>query len=73
MRMLFKFLGIIQHKRLLDLNGTMPRLRTLQRLNPFNPLTYIVLIIGLVIGVVMFGFVGLWKEVSMDELKFKWK
>ena len=64
MRRLLVFLGIVQHKRVLDGNGTIPRLRTLKRLNPFHPLTYIVIILSLI--------VGLWKEVNWEELKFKW-
>ena len=72
MRRLLVFLGIVQLKRVLDGNGTIPRLRTLKRLNPFHPLTYIVIILSLIVGLLMFGFVGLWKEVNWEELKFKW-
>jgi len=72
MRRLLVFLGIVQHKRVLDGNGTIPRLRTLKRFNPFHPLTYMVILLSLIVGLLMFGFVGLWKEVNWDELKFKW-
>lgn len=72
MKRLLVFLGIVQHKRVLDGNGTIPRLRTLKRLNPFHPLTYIVILLSFIVGLLMFGFVGLWKEVNWDELKFKW-
>lgn len=72
MRRLLVFLGILQHKRVLDGNGTIPRLRTLKRLNPFHPLTYIIILLSLIVGLLMFGFVGLWKEVNWEELKFKW-
>jgi len=41
-------------------------------LNPFHPLTYMVILLSLIVGLLMFGFVGLWKEVNWDELKFKW-
>lgn len=41
------------------------------RLNPYNPLSYAVLIITPVIAVVMFGIVGVWKEVDLTN-PFKW-
>lgn len=72
MKRLLVFLGIVQHKKVLYGNGTIPRLRTLKRLNPFHPLTYIVILLSFIVGLLMFGFVGLWKEVNWDELKFKW-
>lgn len=41
------------------------------RFNPYNPLSYIALILILVAGLLMFGFYGFWKEI--DNLKpFKW-
>ena len=44
-----------------------------QRLNPYNPLTYILLLFTLVLGLLMFGFVGIWEQINMDDLKFKWR
>ena len=41
------------------------------RLNPFNPLSYVTFILAFVVGVLMFGFVGLWKEVDSPN-PFKW-
>jgi hypothetical protein len=41
------------------------------RLNPYNPLSYISLIAILIIGIIMFGFVGFWKQVDMYN-PFKW-
>ena len=35
---------------------------TARRFNPYNPLSYIALVAIIIIGVVMFGFVGFWKE-----------
>lgn len=32
------------------------------RINPYNPLSYITLVIFLIVGILMFGFVGFWKE-----------
>ena len=41
------------------------------RLNPFNPLSYIALIIILIVGILMFGFVGFWKETTTLN-PFRW-
>lgn len=41
------------------------------RFNPYNPLSYIALVIILVIGILMFGFVGFWKETTTLN-PFKW-
>jgi predicted PurR-regulated permease PerM len=42
-----------------------------RRLNPYNPLSYITVIVSLIIGILMFGFVGFWKETDMRN-PFKW-
>ena len=42
------------------------------RLNPFNPLSYIVLISIPFVGILLFGFVGVWKEISFNN-PFKWR
>ncbi len=44
---------------------------TARRINPYNPLSYIALIIILVVGLLMFGFVGFWKETDLRN-PFKW-
>ena len=41
------------------------------RFNPYNPLSYIVLFIILIVGISMFGFVGFWKETTTIN-PFKW-
>lgn len=41
------------------------------RLNPYNPLSYIALIIIIVVGILMFGFVGFVKETDLKN-PFKW-
>ena len=41
------------------------------RLNPYNPLSYVTIIIGLLIGILMFGFYGFWKETDTKN-PFKW-
>jgi hypothetical protein len=40
------------------------------RLNPYNPLSYIVFLLGLLIGLVLFGVIGI-KE-QTDGNPFKW-
>lgn len=42
-----------------------------RRLNPYNPLSYISLIIILIVGILMFGFVGFWKETTTLN-PFRW-
>lgn len=41
------------------------------RLNPYNPLTYIAVVLIAVVGILMFGFVGFWKETDRRN-PFKW-
>ena len=44
---------------------------TARRLNPYNPLSYVTICLVLVIGLVMFGVVGFWKEIDVKN-PFKW-
>ena len=41
------------------------------RFNPYNPLSYISLVIIVIAGVLMFGFYGITKEMEMAN-PFKW-
>jgi hypothetical protein len=41
------------------------------RLNPYNPLSYIAVILIFVVGIIMFGIVGIWKETTTLN-PFKW-
>ncbi len=41
------------------------------RMNPWNPLSYLVVLVAIVIGLLMFGFIGIWKEVDLQN-PFKW-
>lgn len=41
------------------------------RLNPYNPLSYLTIILALIIGLLMFGFVGIRKEMDFSN-PFKW-
>lgn len=58
---LFKALYIVQEK--VKKNGPY-HTRKLQRLNPYNPLTYIALLIALIISLILFGIAGTWKNVD---------
>lgn len=71
-RKLLKYLLIIQEVS--NKNRT-PKLgrgyQTAIRLNPYNPLSYITLFLIIVVGILMFGFVGFWKETDTIN-PFKW-
>lgn len=41
--------------------------RIYRRFNPFNPITYVFLAIVIVLGIILFGFVGFNKEVQMGN------
>ena len=41
------------------------------RLNPYNPLSYIALVLMVIIGILMYGFVGIFKETDYHN-PFKW-
>lgn len=42
-----------------------------RRFNPYNPLSYIALVLIVIVGVLMFGFVGFWEETDKKN-PFKW-
>jgi predicted PurR-regulated permease PerM len=71
-RKLLKFFLIIQE---VSNNGREKKLGRgffkARRFNPYNPLSYIAVIIFLIVGILMFGFVGIWKEVDVSN-PFKW-
>jgi len=70
MKVILIALKIIQEKKIKDTLGFTYKQ---SRLNPYNPLTYVVIICLFIIGLLMFGFVGFWNEVNWSELKFKWR
>lgn len=41
------------------------------RLNPYNPLSYLTVIITIIVGTILFGITGFWKEVDHRN-PFKW-
>lgn len=42
-----------------------------RRLNPYNPLSYIFFVCAVLVGLIMFGVVGFWKETDQRN-PFKW-
>lgn len=41
------------------------------RLNPYNPLSYIAFILMIVVGLFMYGFVGVFEKIAVNN-PFKW-
>lgn len=70
MRKILLALKIVQLRQFKD---PFNRTYTKKRLNPFNPLTYILILLWLGIGLIMFGLYGLFKEIDFSDLKFKYK
>ena len=35
------------------------------RLNPYNPLAYILIILVFVVGIILYGVIGFWKELDL--------
>ena len=63
-----KYLGVLQDGIKTDRRGT----RGIKRLNPYNPISYLVIVLVFVSGFIMFGVVGFWKEVDLSN-PFKWR
>jgi hypothetical protein len=38
--------------------------RKWRRMNPYHPLSYVVIVIALIIALLLFGFVGMWREID---------
>ena len=72
MKKLLTMLYIVQ---IVSNKGKNPKLgkghKDAYRFNPYNPLTYMALIITLIVGIIMFGFVGFWKKADVKN-PFAW-
>ena len=69
MRRFLKAIRVIQERK----ERTRLNSYTYMRLNPYNPLTYLAMIIGLILGVIMFGLVGIKDEIDKPKDYFKWQ
>jgi hypothetical protein len=70
MKKLFKILWITQTKREKNAFGSES---TMRRFNPYNPITYVVIVIFALIGIIMYGLVGFWYIENVSVLKCRWK
>lgn len=68
---ILKCLFILQEVSNKDRNVKLGRgFSTATRMNPYNPLSYVVVCLNIILGILMFGFVGFWKELIKNP--FKW-
>jgi hypothetical protein len=73
MRKLLEFLYVIQKRTLVRKhNGRVIHTLIQNRLNPYNPLTYIAILIYYIVAIIMFGFVG-FIEKLLDFNFFTWQ
>ena len=64
MKKILKALFLIQEKQLKSPIGAR---YTKIRMNPYNPLSYIYILLAFIVGLFMFGFVGIWKEMDLKN------
>lgn len=67
---ILKYIGVFQTRKIPYGNPELG-FRTEERINPFNPLSYLFILIGLVIGLLMYGFVGMWEKITLKKA-FRW-
>lgn len=70
MRKLLKKLFIIQEKESID---SFKITRTLRRVNPYNPLSYLAMLITILLAIILYGFIGAWKETDLFPNPFNWR
>ena len=71
MMKLLKYLFIIQEVSNKNRNPKLGKgFLEARRFNPYNPLSYVALILIMIVGILMFGFVGCWKYIGQNP--FKW-
>lgn len=46
--------------------------RNWRRINPYHPISYVVIVCALISALLLFGFVGMWKEIDLKN-PFKWQ
>lgn len=69
-RKILKWIWVIQFKKTQPDNNFERTYK--RRLNPYNPLTYVVILTALSIGIILFGIVGIWRETDLKN-DFKWR
>ena len=72
MRKVLKFLKVVQT---VSNEGRAEKLgrgfSEAHRINPYNPISYIVIPFAFIIGIILFGVVGVWNEIDKGN-PFKW-
>ncbi len=46
--------------------------RRWRRINPYHPISYLVIFCALIFALLLFGFVGMWEEIDFRN-PFKWQ
>jgi hypothetical protein len=70
--MLRKFLKVIWVLQVRDVKGKHKAISEKRRLNPYNPLTYIFMIVIVIIAIVLYGIVGAWAQLDLEK-PFTWR
>lgn len=72
MEKLLKYLFILQEVSNEDRSPKLGRGHfNARRFNPYNPLSYLAVIIIIIVGLILFGVIGFWKETD-GKNPFKW-
>lgn len=69
MKRILKDLQILQEKKVPK--GTPGYYTVYERLNPYNPLSYIILTVFIVVSIVLYGLVGAYHDLSRNP--FNWR
>lgn len=72
MRKLLKLIWVIQERENHKVYSNLNCRYIEKRMNPFNPLTYISILIIFLVGLLMFGVIGFWSEVDLRN-PFRWR
>lgn len=70
MRKFLKRILVIQEKTVID---SFKEKTIKRRLNPYNPITYIVIFLAFILAIIMFGVIGFVNEIDFNDVTFKWK
>jgi hypothetical protein len=65
----YKAIGVVQERYSED---AFKKRRTMRRMNPYNPLTYVAIVIIVVMGIVLFGVIGFKDEIDLNK-PFTWR